>query len=68
MTIFVNGTPVSVQRNTTIYKIVCQLSTVPPPTGIAVAQNLDVVPRSQWKNTAVGENDEIEILWASSGG
>ena len=40
----------------------------PPPQGIAVAINGVVVRRSQWSTTQLHAGDDIEILWASSGG
>jgi sulfur carrier protein len=36
--------------------------------GIAVAVNLNIVPRSKWDTTAIKENDEIEIVHAVQGG
>ena len=68
MTIIVNGTSAIVPSNASIFAVVCQFSSDPPPSGIAVAHNMDVVPRSKWQTTYILENDEIEILWASSGG
>jgi sulfur carrier protein len=37
-------------------------------TGIAVALNLEVVPRSAWANTMVEHNDQLEIIRAMQGG
>jgi len=68
MIIIVNGNETTVDVDATIYDIVCELSENPPPSGIAVAQNFDVIPRSQWKEQKVAADDEIEVLWASSGG
>lgn len=36
--------------------------------GVAVAQNGEVVPRSQWARTLLGAGDDIEILTAVQGG
>lgn len=36
--------------------------------GIAVAVNLNIVPRSKWDTTQIKENDEIEIVHAVQGG
>lgn len=36
--------------------------------GIAVAVNLNIVPRSKWDTTTIRENDEIEIVHAVQGG
>ena len=37
-------------------------------TGIAIALNQAVVPRSQWENREVTDGDEIDILLAVQGG
>ncbi|MDK8791326.1 MULTISPECIES: sulfur carrier protein ThiS [unclassified Corynebacterium] len=37
-------------------------------TGIAIALNQAVVPRSQWENRGVADGDEIDILVAVQGG
>lgn len=37
-------------------------------TGIAVALNSDVVPRSAWPATAVAEGDRIDVVTAVQGG
>jgi sulfur carrier protein len=37
-------------------------------TGIAVAVNGDVVPRTQWTEQALADGDAIEILTAVQGG
>jgi sulfur carrier protein len=36
--------------------------------GVAVARNEEVVPRSEWADTAVRDGDRIEILVAAQGG
>lgn len=36
--------------------------------GIAVALNGEVVPRTEWQTTPVGELDRIELLSAAQGG
>jgi sulfur carrier protein len=36
--------------------------------GLAVAVNGDVVPRSAWERTAIGDGDAIEVLTAVQGG
>ena len=36
--------------------------------GVAVARNEEVVPRSEWADTVVGDGDRIEILVAAQGG
>ena len=36
--------------------------------GVAVSRNDEVVPRSEWADTVVGDGDRIEILVAAQGG
>jgi sulfur carrier protein len=37
-------------------------------TGVAVAVNGEVVPRSEWGRTALGRGDAVEVLTAVQGG
>ena len=39
-----------------------------PHLNVAVAINNEVVPRSQWSETQIRENDAIEIIQAVGGG
>ena len=53
----------------TVLELVINIcDTNPPPLGIAVAINGMVVRRTDWKHTRLNSHDDIEILWASSGG
>jgi sulfur carrier protein len=36
--------------------------------GIAIAVNMELVPRSMWAQTSVQEGDEIEVITARQGG
>ena len=68
MNVFVNGEVRTVQNDCTVLEIVEIICGSPVPTGVAVALNSMVVPRRQWSETSIEEDDSIEILWASSGG
>ena len=68
MNISINGENKEVSNGSTLYDILCSLSTDPPPQGIAVALNWEVIPRKQWLTTRLSESDVLEVLWASSGG
>ena len=37
-------------------------------TGIAVAINMELVPRSEWKATKVQQGDALEVITARQGG
>ena len=38
------------------------------PKGVAVALNYKIIPRQNWSETVLKENDEIEIVHAVQGG
>jgi len=40
----------------------------PERSGIAVAVNDSVVPRAQWKEYALDDGDEVEVITAMQGG
>lgn len=62
----VNGEAVAVPPGTSVADLVADR--VPSQRGIAVARNLEVVPRSEWAATPVADGDAIEILTAAQGG
>lgn len=39
-----------------------------PPTGVAVARNGEVVPRTEWAATALADGDVLEIVRPTQGG
>jgi sulfur carrier protein len=39
-----------------------------PQSGVAVALNETIIPRSQWGNYQLSENDEILVIEAAQGG
>lgn len=62
----VNGEAVEVSIGTTVEDIVRRIVT--SPTGVAVARNDEVVPRSRWEETVVTDGDRIEVLTPAQGG
>lgn len=52
----------------TIAEVVVNETGEKDATGIAIALNQAVVPRSQWENREVTDGDEIDILVAVQGG
>ncbi len=64
--VVVNGEPLSIAPGTTIAAVVERLSG--RDSGMAVALNETVVPRSQWSTTTLAAHDRIEILTAAQGG
>lgn len=68
MRVLINGESKEISAGSTVEMIVQQITETPIPSGVAVAINMQVIPRSEWSTTSIEDDDEIEILWASSGG
>ncbi|MGP3988510.1 sulfur carrier protein ThiS [Streptomyces sp. 3N207] len=66
LTVSVNGEPRQVTAGLTLDQLVATLTTA--PAGVAAALNEDVVPRSRWAATPLGEGDRVEVLTAVQGG
>ncbi|CAL9421164.1 thiamine biosynthesis protein ThiS [Streptomyces sp. HPH0547] len=66
MTVSVNGEPRRVGAGLTLDRLVATLTTA--PSGVAAALNEDVVPRSRWATTRLGDGDRVEVLTAVQGG
>jgi sulfur carrier protein len=64
--VVVNGEPCSLAPGTTVADVVTAHCS--STTGVAVARNREVVPRSAWATTALGAGDRVEILTAAAGG
>jgi sulfur carrier protein len=63
--IYLNGEPASLDAGTTIADLVGRFAT---STGVAVARNGEVVPRSAWRDTPVEASDRFEVLTVAPGG
>jgi len=66
MRIRVNGEEKEVAGGLTVAALLESLDL--PPTGIAVALNMEVVRRSDYAAVALSEGDEVEIVRAVGGG
>jgi sulfur carrier protein len=66
MTVTVNGTPVDGAR--TVDQAVAAVLAEPARTGVAVAVNGEVVPRSVWSEHPLRDGDRVEVLTAAQGG
>ena len=64
--ITVNGQARPLTPGTTVADLVS--SWCASPTGIAVARNREVVPRSAWSTTTLAPRDVVEIVSAAAGG
>ena len=66
MLVTVNGGPDHVPDGTTVDDVVVRLGR--GRSGLAVAVNDEVVPRSRWASTALQAGDSVEVLTAAQGG
>ncbi len=66
MNISVNGQPRRVPAGLTLDRLVETLAAT--ASGVAVAVNETVVPRSRWAATPLGDGDRVEVLTAVQGG
>ncbi|MER6508019.1 sulfur carrier protein ThiS [Nonomuraea sp. NPDC001636] len=66
MIVTINGAAHDVADGTTVAQAVRTLTTA--TTGVAVAVNDEVVTRSSWETTALGDHDRVEVLTAVQGG
>jgi len=66
MRIILNGSAHELAGQPSLADLVGQVSN--RETGIAVAVNSAVVPRSNWTTTAVNDGDRIDIVTAVQGG
>lgn len=68
MKLIVNGEEKSEEGVRTVSDLLHRLGIGKETRGVAVALNDEVVPRSKWENTPLGDNDRIEIIHAVQGG
>ena len=66
MTILVNGQATVVPRDATVQVLVRRMDL--PKDGVAVAVNLEVVPRILYADTPLKEGDRVELVRAVGGG
>jgi sulfur carrier protein len=62
----VNGDDSQIAVGTTVATLLAQLEA--PDRGVAVAIDGDVVPRSQWAQTKLEDNANVEVVMAVQGG
>ena len=68
MNIKVNGETKDVSPGLTLHQLLLSLEIDPSRPGIAVAIEQEVVPRTQWQETEIQPESEIEIIRAAQGG
>ena len=68
MIIKVNGEAKEVSPGLTLHQLLLDIEIDPSRPGIAVAINQEVVLRTQWEETEIQPESEIEIIRAAQGG
>lgn len=69
MDIKVNGEPMALPAGQSgLVDVLALIGLAVDQTGIAVALNMELVPRSEWATTVVNAGDEIEVITARQGG
>ena len=68
MNIKVNGEIKKVSPGLTLHQLLLVLEIDPSRPGIAVAINQEVILRTQWGDTEIQPESEIEIIRAAQGG
>jgi sulfur carrier protein len=66
MKIIVNGVERETPEDSSVARVVSAVTAL--PSGVAVALNGEVVPRTDWTSTIVREADRVEVLTAVQGG
>ncbi len=68
MKIRVNGEETTVRPNSNVHDLLIALEMDPRQSGIAVAVDREVIPKTAWQATKLRENSEVEIIRAVQGG
>ena len=68
MKIRVNGEETTVRPNLNVHELLTALEMDPKQSGIAVAVDREVIPKTEWQATELRENSEVEIIRAIQGG
>lgn len=67
MTVFVNNTPLNLTTIATLHQVLEQ-QYLHEQRGIAVAVNNHVIPKTEWKQKGLNDNDKITVVRATQGG
>ena len=68
MKISVNGEDREVLLNLNIYDLLIDLDMNPDQSGVAVAVDREVIPKTKWQAIELREGSEVEIIRAVQGG
>lgn len=68
MKIRLNGEETEIRLNLNVYELLVALELDPAQSGIAVAVDREVIPKTEWQETELCENSDVEIIRAVQGG
>ena len=68
MNVTVNGEDRRLSAGATVASVLALLDVAPGARGVAVALDGEVISRSRWDETAIGEGARIEVVAAIQGG
>ncbi len=68
MKININGEEKSVVQDINVYDLLIRIELDPKQSGIAVAIDRKVIPKSEWKSFVLEEGCDVEIIRAVQGG
>jgi sulfur carrier protein len=68
MRLMVNGQEQALPDGATVQALVCELGVAESGRGVAVAVDGEVVPRSQWPESALRPGARVDVLTAVQGG
>ena len=68
MKIRVNGEETEVRLNLNVHDLLIALELDPVQSGIAVAVDREVIPKTEWRGTPLRENSDVEIIRPVQGG
>jgi sulfur carrier protein len=67
MTVFINNNPINLTVVSTLHQVLEQQH-LHEQRGIAVAVNNSVIPKTEWQQKTLNDNDKITIIRATQGG
>lgn len=67
MNVFVNSQTCQLENDSNL-NFALEKNGITSPRGIAVAVNNSVIPKAEWQNKILNENDKITIIKATQGG
>ena len=68
MKININGEEKSIVQDINVYDLLIMMELDPKQSGIAVAIDREVIPKSKWKSFVLDEGSDVEIIRAVQGG